>query len=105
MKQSNLRPPESDVKSEWLGLQIAVMDRGWVYVGNVQTIGEYYLIHEASCVRKWGTSKGLGQLARNGPLQATILDPTPLVRAERRAVLFCIQCDEAAWNKKNLSAE
>ena len=89
-------PPDS---ASDLGLQIIVLDRGWVYVGNVQLISDFYLIHDACCIRRWGTTKGLGQLATDGPLENTQLDPSPLVRVERRAVLFLIQCRKQSWRR------
>ena len=44
-----------------------------------------------------GTQKGLGQLASEGPLSATTLDPCPRVIAPGRAVIFTLECDEVKW--------
>jgi hypothetical protein len=82
-----------------LGLQIAVLDRGFVYVGNVSLKGHVVIIDHASCVRAWGTKRGLGELAANGPTSSTVLDPTPTVRCDRRAVIHFIACEEKAWKR------
>ena len=83
-----------------IGLQIAVLDRGFVYVGNVILKGEHeVLIDQASCVRVWGTKRGLGELATSGPTSSTVLDPTPTVRCDRRAVIHFIACEEKAWKR------
>jgi len=97
MKQAKQQRPEAGID---LGLQIVVMDRGFVYVGEAHVVDGYYLIHNASCVRRWGTAKGLGELAELGPLPNTVLDKSPLVRAERKAVIFCVECNAAAWGKR-----
>lgn len=64
---------ETDTKANQ---QIVVLDRGWVYVGNVIIEGDLVRIHNARCIRRWGTTKGLGELALTGPTKNTVLDPT-----------------------------
>jgi hypothetical protein len=80
-----------------LGLNIAVLDRGWVFVGRVKSDTEHIVIEKGACVRFWGTSKGLGELASGGPLSATKLDPVDAVKFSPRALLFLLPCDEAKW--------
>ena len=80
-----------------LGLQIVVLDRGWVFVGYVSEDGEYVYIDNANVVRTWGTDKGLGQIAMNGPTSSTVLDPVSRVRCSERARLFMLECTEDAW--------
>jgi len=75
-----------------LGLQIAVLDRGFVYVGDVSIDGELVRITSARNVRVWGTENGLGQLALEGPQKATKLDPAGVVTAPMRAVIHFIEC-------------
>ena len=43
--------------------QIVVLDRGFVYVGDVALDGDWVVVANAKNIRVWGTSKGLGQLA------------------------------------------
>ena len=55
-------------------LVIAVMDRGWVFVGIVTQLGnERVRIDCCLNIHCWGTSGGLGELAEKGPLKETIL--------------------------------
>lgn len=78
-------------------LQIAVLDRGFVYVGQC-TIGDQGLtITEASCVRRWGSTGGLGELAQKGPQTNTKLDPAGTVHAPMSSVIHLIDCDATAW--------
>lgn len=80
------------------GKQIVILDRGFVYVGDVSVTGDWLVIENASNVRRWGTKKGLGELASNGPGPSSVLDPTPTVRAPLRAVIGTIQCEAAKWS-------
>jgi len=80
------------------GRQIVVLDRGFVYVGDVTLAGDFVTIESAQNVRRWGTSKGLGELAAKGPQRNTVLDPAGTVRAPMRALITLIACDAAAWS-------
>jgi hypothetical protein len=79
------------------GTSIVVLDRGWVYVGDVTLAGDFAIIENARNVRRWGTTKGLGELAAKGPQRNTQLDPAGTVRAPMRAVIALIDCDRVAW--------
>ena len=74
--------------------QIVVLDRGFVYVGNVEDQGENLKITEARNIRRWGTTKGLGQLALEGPTRNTELDDVGTVIAPKRAVIHQIECKQ-----------
>lgn len=82
------------------GKQIVVLDRGFVYVGDVTTNGDWCIVAEASCVRRWGTTKGLGELASRGPLEKTVLDPAGTVRAPMRAVIAMLACEVGKWTTR-----
>ena len=82
-----------------LGLRIVVVDKGFVFVGVTQIVGDSYIVQKAACIRRWGTTAGLGELASKGPLPNTILDPSPTMRIEKHAVLFTIECDKNGWKK------
>lgn len=58
-----------------MGMQIVVIDNGFVCVGEVTHDREYneILISKCKNIRTWGTTKGLGQL-REGPTSKTVLD-------------------------------
>ena len=80
------------------GHHIVVLERGWVYVGKVtQTSADTLRIDDASCVRRWGTTNGLGELAAKGPQRDTKLDPAGVVEAPMRSVLFTIATNPDAW--------
>ena len=76
---------------------IVVLDRGFVYVGNVEHDGEWCVITNAKNIRVWGTTKGLGELALNGPLKSTKLDTVGTVRAPAKAVISLIDTEESKW--------
>lgn len=72
-----------------LGQNIVVLDRGFVYVGQVAEQSDRLVIRNARNIRRWGTTRGLGEL-RNGPLQNTVLDDCGLVVVYLRAVISLI---------------
>lgn len=80
------------------GAQLVVVDNGFVYVGNVLKDGPYYVIQNCFNVREAGTSKGFGQLAFEGPLKGTSLDPCPTVLVPEGRVCHFIAC-EPVWAK------
>ena len=75
------------------GFAIVVLDRGFVYVGDVTFDVDWCVIRNAKNIRIWGTTKGLGELV-NGPTSQTVLDDVGTVRAPMRAVISLI---EAKW--------
>jgi len=79
------------------GKQIAVLEHGFVYYGDVERDGDEIVIRGACTVRRWGTTRGLGQLANEGPQPTTTLDPAGEVRAPRTSLIHLIACSEAAW--------
>jgi hypothetical protein len=82
------------------GKQIVVLDRGFVYVGDVKTDGDWCVLDNASCIRRWGTTRGLGELAASGPLEKTKLDPAGTVRAPLRAVIAMMTCEAEKWTSR-----
>lgn len=79
------------------GLAIAVLERGWVYVGRCTVGGGWLLIEDARNVRRWGTTAGLGQLAASGPTKSTVLDLSPAVRVPLASLIHLIACEPSAW--------
>lgn len=78
---------------------IYVLRDAWVLVGDEDKRddeGRLYLTN-ASVVRVWGTSKGLGELAHSGPLADTKLDPVGVVIIEPHDLKFTIPCNKGAW--------
>jgi hypothetical protein len=73
--------------------QIVVLHRGWVVIGDVTQTGDEIAITNASVIRRWGTTKGLGEIAKTGPTKDTVLDPCGIVRAHVLAVVMRIDCE------------
>ena len=83
------RMPEGDIK-------IVIVDRGFVYIGNVEDNASFLTLRNAQNIRVWGTSKGLGELV-GGPTSGTILDTVGTVRIPARAVISIIDVDQNKW--------
>jgi hypothetical protein len=83
-------PPAGDVK-------IAVLDRGFVYIGRVKIDGDFLTISNAQNIRVWGTTKGLGELV-NGPTSSTKTDKVGTVRVPMRALISLIDVDGGKWS-------
>jgi len=93
---------DQDTKTEFSGeLKIVVLQRGWVIVGKFERNGSDCKVHNASVIRNWGTSKGLGELALSGPTVSTKLDPcNGLVEFDYLTVVMSISVNEEIWAKK-----
>lgn len=76
---------------------ILVLQRGWVFVGRRSQEGSRVTLHDAQNVRRWGTTRGLGQLAAEGPLATTQLDPAGVVSVHELAIVCEITCDASMW--------
>jgi len=79
---------------------IVVGQRGWVWVGDVQASLDEVVITDAQVVRRWGTKRGLAQLANEGPQRETLLDDPCTVRLHRLAVVCLYECNPAVWVRK-----
>ena len=71
-------------------LAIVVLQRGWVVIGHLAIDGDDVTVSNASVIRRWGTTKGLGQIALEGLQSDTVLDPCGTVRAHRLAVVMTL---------------
>lgn len=76
--------------------QIVVLQRGWVVVGDVNKVGDELVIEDASVIRIWGTTKGLGELV-NGPTKSTVLDKAGTITVHQLAVVFALDVDVDKW--------
>ena len=86
-------------ESVFHGLQIVVADRGFVYIGEVTTDADWVYVRDASNIRVWGTSKGLGELV-NGPTSKTSLDKTGNLKINRKALINLIEVEASKWTGK-----
>lgn len=79
-------------------VKIVILQRGWVVIGRLEKDGEYFNLHNAKTIRRWGTKKGLGELAKEGAKAETILDEcNGVVNFHQLTVVFMIACDESKW--------
>lgn len=67
--------------------QIVIAQRGWVFIGQVTELDEHFLIQDCQNIRRWGTTKGLGEIAANGPTTNTILDEMGTVTIHKLSVI------------------
>ena len=77
--------------------EIVIADRGWVFVGLVTARADGLHLREASVVRVWGTTRGIGQLAAEGPLNGTKLDTCGEVIVPTFSVVARIACAADKW--------
>lgn len=93
-QQNDSPAQQHEFGSTW---KIVVCQRGWIFVGKVVRQGEYLVSRDTQNIRRWGTKRGLGQLASEGPHPETTLDPYGTVRVHELAVVNLIDCDDARW--------
>ena len=85
---------EGDVK-------IVILQRGWIMVGRFERKGSDCKLNSASVIRVWGTTRGLGEIAENGPTSSTKLDPCyGTVEFDYLTVVATISCNEEKWKKE-----
>ena len=80
-------------------IKIVILQRGWVVVGRFSQNGSQCLIEDGYVIRRWGTTEGLGQLASEGPLPETKLEPTPRISFHELTVVGMIDCEDKKWAK------
>lgn len=96
-------PKNSQVEVQPSGpIKIVILQRGWVMVGRLERNGSDCKLHNASVIRSWGTTKGLGELASNGPIKnKTILDACiGVVEFDYLTVVASISVEESKWAKE-----
>jgi hypothetical protein len=85
------KPTTNSINKTNRGQAIVVLDRGFVYVGELSINGTELTITNAKNLRSWGTTQGLGEL-RNGPLSSTKLDVVGEVIAPVKSLIHYIPC-------------
>lgn len=91
-------PTVVDIKGD---LKIVVLQRGWVLVGKLERKGDQCFLHNANVIRNWGTTKGLGELAKDGPNSNTKLDKCyGVVEFEALTKVLDLSVDEEKWASK-----
>lgn len=75
---------------------IFVVDSGWVFSGMIEDeTNDVLKVTDAKVVAVWGTTRGLGELAKNGPTANTKLHPCVFVEIEKHKLIFRIPCEVA----------
>lgn len=80
-----------------MGKNIVILQRGWVMVGDLYLTPEECELKNAKVIRVWGTTKGLGEIALNGPTPKTVLDDCGTVTFHRMTTIAEIQCNQEKW--------
>lgn len=82
-------------------IRIVILQRGWAMVGRFQREGNDCTLHDASVIRRWGTTSGLGEIAKDGPTSETVLDKcNGDVCFDYLTVVATLACEESSWKKK-----
>jgi len=80
-------------------IKIVVMQRGWVYIGRFERNGNDCKLHNAYCIRTWGTTKGLQELV-NGATSSTMLDKCDgVVEFDWLTIIHTITVNSEKWNQ------
>jgi hypothetical protein len=78
-------------------IKIVVLQRGWVYIGRFSREGNDCKLTNASCIRTWGTTKGLQELV-NGATSKTVLDKCEgVVEFDWLTVVHTITVNPLKW--------
>ena len=88
--------PKDSVKTYDGPVKIVILQRGWIFIGRWERNGNDCKLHNASCIRVWGTTKGLGELIE-GPTSSTKLDPSGIVEFDYLTVVATLTVNESKW--------
>lgn len=86
-------------QDKYLGWRIVVLVRGFIYIGDCTLNDNILTITDAGNLTYWGTTKGLGELAENGPTSSTKYFHTGIVEAPWHSVIHLIPCEKHLWTK------
>jgi hypothetical protein len=78
-------------------IKIVILQRGWIYIGRFEKNGNDCRLHNAYCIRTWGTTKGLCELV-NGATSSTKLDKCEgIVEFDWLTVVHTITVNSSKW--------
>jgi len=80
-------------------IKIVILQRGWVFVGRFKRSGQDCTLTNAYNIRRWGTTKGLGEIAEGGPTPNTVLDKAGTVQFDYLTVVAMLSCNQEVWKK------
>lgn len=78
-------------------IRIVVLQRGWVLVGKFSKKKEQCFLDNAHVVRYWGTTRGLGEIASDGPTDKTKLDAIPRAQFHELTSILTVKCEASKW--------
>lgn len=70
--------------------RIVVVQNGWVLAGEFVEHDGHVELENATVIQRWGTTKGLGELALSGPTKESVIHPVGRATVPSRAVLFSL---------------
>lgn len=79
-------------------IRIIVLQRGWVVVGEYSSDGTSGYINKGYVIRVWGTTRGLGQIAVEGPTNSTQLDAIPELEFHELTAVLKLKCNPENWH-------
>jgi hypothetical protein len=82
-------------------LQIVVLQRGHVIIGRFHLDPEslMFVVFDSKTIRNWGTERGLGQLALDGPTRSTILEDEICTAGHYLTVIKTLNVNPDRWTK------
>ena len=73
--------------------EIVVCYERWHLIGDVTETKQGVTIANASVIRYWGTTKGLGEIACTGVTKKTVLDFCGEIRVPTASIVMRIKCE------------
>lgn len=70
--------------------RIVVIQSRWVLAGNYSESNGQITLTDSSVIQRWGTTKGLGQLALQGPQKESVIHPCGTATVPTTAVLYSL---------------
>lgn len=76
--------------------RIVVVESGWVLCGDIVKTGDpvmddhHMTLHSANVITRWGTTKGLGELALGGPTTDSLVHPCGIAEIPHSKILFTL---------------
>jgi hypothetical protein len=98
-KLSKLVNGEDSQEEKYLGIRIVILQRGWIFIGKLYQKGVDCRLENAYVIRRWGTSKGLGELASEGEKSETVLDYAGNVSFHKLTEVANLECNTKKWKK------
>jgi len=77
--------------------KIVILQRGWVYIGKFSQEGDMCTLTNAYNIRRWGTERGLGELALEGKKENTQLDEVGKVTFHILTSVALLDVNEDVW--------